>query len=161
MRVQPCTLLFLRKGNQILLAMKKRGLGQGRFNGVGGKIEPGETVEQATIRECQEEIEVTPTEFHQVARLDFLMDSDSAEPWKLDGHVFIATQWQGEPTETEEMAPEWFKLSDIPYDHMWSDDIYWLPQVLEGKLIKASFVFDSAENLRSRHVSEQSDLQLA
>lgn len=141
-----------------MLAMKKRGLGHGRFNGAGGKIEPGETVEQATIRECQEEIEVTPTELRQVARLDFLMDSDTAEPWKLDGHVFIATKWQGEPVETEEMAPEWFKLADIPYDRMWADDIYWLPQVLDGKLIRASFVFDKAEKLVSRQVSERPKL---
>jgi mutator protein MutT len=147
MRVQPCTLLFLRRNDEILLAMKKRGLGQGRFNGVGGKIEPGETVEQAMVRECQEEVEVTPTQFTQVARLDFLMDSNSAEPWRLDGHVFVATHWQGEPTETEEMAPQWFKLSDIPYDQMWEDDSLWLPQVLEGKLIQASFAFDSFETM--------------
>jgi mutator protein MutT len=147
MRVQPCTLLFLRRNDEILLAMKKRGLGQGRFNGVGGKIEPGETVEQAMVRECQEEVEVTPTQFTQVARLDFLMDSNSAEPWRLDGHVFVATHWQGEPTETEEMAPQWFKLSDIPYDQMWEDDSLWLPQVLEGKLIQASFAFDSSETM--------------
>lgn len=147
MRVQPCTLLFLRRDDEILLAMKKRGLGEGRFNGVGGKIEAGETVEQAMVRECQEEIIVTPTRYQQVARLDFLMDSDAAEPWKLDGHVFVATEWEGEPHETEEMAPRWFKLSDIPYDDMWEDDIYWLPQVLEGKLIQASFAFDSSETL--------------
>lgn len=147
MRVQPCTLLFLRRDDEILLAMKKRGLGEGRFNGVGGKIEAGETVEQAMVRECQEEIIVTPTRYQQVARLDFLMDSDAAEPWKLDGHVFVATEWEGEPHETEEMAPRWFMLSDIPYDDMWEDDIYWLPQVLEGKLIQASFAFDSSETL--------------
>jgi mutator protein MutT len=126
--------------------MKKRGLGQGRWNGVGGKIEPGETVEQATIRECQEEIEVTPTQFHQVARLDFLMDSNT-EPWHMDGHVFVANEWQGTPTETDEMAPQWFKLPDIPYDQMWEDDTLWLPQVLDGQLISASFSFDSTEKM--------------
>ena len=51
------TLLFLLTDDQILLAMKKRGFGMGRWNGVGGKIEPGETIEEATARECREEIE--------------------------------------------------------------------------------------------------------
>jgi mutator protein MutT len=157
MKTQPCTLLFLRRGDEILLAMKKRGLGQGRFNGVGGKIEPGETVEQATIRECQEEIMVTPTEFQQVARLDFLMDSDT-KPWHMDGHVFVATKWDGEPTETEEMAPQWFKLSDIPYDQMWEDDTLWLPQVLDGHLIQASFAFDSTETMTNSLVEVVQEL---
>lgn len=153
MKIQPCTLLFLRRNDEILLAMKKRGLGHGRYNGVGGKIEQGESIEQATIRECQEEIEVTPTVFHQVARLDFLMDSDT-DPWRIDGHVFVATQWHGTPTETEEMAPQWFKLTNIPYGTMWEDDTLWLPQVLDGKLIKANFTFDHTEKLLSHNVTE-------
>jgi mutator protein MutT len=132
--------------------MKKRGLGQGRWNGVGGKIEPGETVEQATIRECQEEIEVTPTQFHQVARLDFLMDSNT-EPWHMDGHVFVANEWQGTPTETDEMAPAWFKLADIPYAQMWEDDTLWLPQVLDGQLISASFSFDNTVKMIDHQVT--------
>lgn len=153
MKIQPCTLLFLRRDDEILLAMKKRGLGKGRYNGVGGKIEQGETVEQAAVRECEEEIEVTPTKFHQVARLDFLMDADT-EPWRIDGHVFVATEWQGEPTETEEMAPQWFKLADIPYNQMWEDDTLWLPQVLDGMLLEASFIFDHTEKLLSHEVTE-------
>lgn len=151
MRIQPCTLLFLRRGDEILLAMKKRGLGQGRYNGAGGKIEANETVEQATVRECQEEICVTPTKFHKVADLDFLMDNDT-EPWRIECHVFVATEWEGEPTETEEMAPKWFKLDDIPYDHMWDDDIFWLPQVLEGAYIKANFTFDAHEKMQHHQV---------
>ena len=151
MKIQYCTLLFLIRNDEILLAMKKRGLGQGRYNGVGGKIETNESVEQATVRECQEEIGVTPTKFHHVAELDFLMDSDS-NPWRIDGQVFIATEWDGEPVETDEMAPQWFKQADIPYNHMWEDDIFWLPKVLEGERIKANFTFDTTEKLLDHHV---------
>ena len=50
------TVVFLIRENQVLLAMKKRGFGEGKWNGVGGKLDPGETVEQALVRECQEEI---------------------------------------------------------------------------------------------------------
>ena len=105
-----CTLLFLLKDDQILLAMKKRGFGADRYNGIGGKIDPGETVEQALIRECQEEIEVTPTKFHKVAEHDFTQ-TENDSPWRMYVHAYLCTEWEGEPKETEEMAPE---LSESP-----------------------------------------------
>lgn len=39
--------------------------------------------------------------------------------------VFGATEFVGEPVETEEMAPVWMKTSDIPYQQMWADDVFW------------------------------------
>lgn len=149
-----CSLLFLRKGDQLLLAMKKRGFGSGRYNGVGGKIEPGETVEQAMIRECQEEIGVTPTVYEKVAEHDFSLDIDTDNPWHLYGHTYVATEWEGEPVETEEMAPEWFTVDTIPYDQMWQDDIYWLPLVLAGKKITGEYTFLSDETMASHKVLE-------
>lgn len=148
-----CTLLFLRRDDEILLAMKKRGFGSDRWNGVGGKIDPGESEVQALIRECQEEIEVTPTTFEKVAEHDFVMDSDGDAPWHMYVHAYIATDWNGEPAETEEMAPQWFKVTDIPYDQMWQDDIYWLPVVLAGQSLKTRFVFDTNEQMLSAELT--------
>lgn len=148
------TLLLLRRNDELLLAMKKRGFGAGRWNGVGGKLEPGETIDQALIRECQEEIDVTPTEYHKVAEHDFVMDSDGPEPWHMFVHTYICTGWEGEPVETEEMAPRWYKLNDIPYDDMWQDDRYWLPQALNGKSLRTVFTFDKDDNLLTQTVHE-------
>ena len=147
------TLLFLRRDDEILLALKKRGFGEGRWNGVGGKVERGETVEQALLREAQEEILVTPTAFEQVADLTF-DEFFKGEPALMHVHVFIATEWKGTPTETDEMKPDWFKLADIPYDDMWSDDPYWLPLVLENRKIIASFVLDKKDIITSHTVKE-------
>ncbi len=124
------TILFLVKPGHVLLAMKKRGFGQGRYNGVGGKVEPGEIIEQAMIRECQEEICVTPINFHKAAEIIFDEQHNGLRK-TLDVHAFICTMWRGEPAETEEMAPEWFKIKEIPYSQMWPDDPYWLPQILD------------------------------
>ncbi len=146
-----CTLLFLRKDDQILLAMKKRGFGANRYNGVGGKIEPDETIEQALIRECQEEINVTPIHFWQVAEHDFIQE-ESEKPWRMYVHVFFCDEWKGEPVETEEMAPEWVNITNIPYDTMWSDDHLWLPQVLEGHKVVGNFTFDEHDNLLTHQV---------
>jgi len=138
------SLLFLRKDDQILLAMKKRGFGEGKWNGVGGKVETGETIEHAMIRETQEEIAVTPTAFEKVADIRF-DECFKGEPTLMHVHVFIATTWDGEPTESEEMAPQWFHIDSIPYESMWSDDEYWLPQVLVGEKISGDFKLDASD----------------
>lgn len=146
------TLLILRKGDQILLAMKKRGFGEGLWNGVGGKIEKSETVEQALIRECQEEIGVTPTSYVAVAELDFIQDAD-VDPWHMYVYAYIADEWEGEPTESEEMAPAWYSTNDIPYAEMWQDDPHWLPLVLAGNTVKGTFTFDVNDNLTAHNVT--------
>jgi mutator protein MutT len=145
------TLLFLQKDDQILLAMKKRGFGSDRYNGVGGKLEPGETIEQALIRECQEEIEVTPLSYRKVAEHDF-QQNDGDKPWRMYVHAYICDEWEGELVETEEMAPEWFAIKDIPYSNMWQDDELWLPMVLDGKKVFGNFTFDEADNMLTHDV---------
>lgn len=134
------TLLFLRRDNQILLAMKKRGFGVGKWNGVGGKVEPGETPLQAIIRECQEEVGVTPINPKLVGSILFLASDDLS--FGHDARIYVADSWEGEPTETEEMRPQWFSLDKIPYQSMWSDDIYWIPTMLEGKLFEATITLN-------------------
>jgi len=148
------TLLILRRRDEILLAMKKRGHGVGLWNGVGGKIESGETVERALVRECQEEIGVTPTKYHKVAEHDFAMDTKDAGTWHMQTHTYLCNQWEGEPIETDEMAPRWFPISTIPYDQMWPDDRYWLPLVLRGKLLKTLFTFDKHNTILAQEITE-------
>ena len=147
------TLLFLRRDNEVLLAMKKRGFGEGRWNGVGGKLEQGETVEEALLREAQEEIGVTPTVYEQVADISF-DEFFKGEPAQMHVHVFSCTKWEGEPQETEEMRPEWFSADSLPYESMWSDDPYWLPLVLEGKKIQARFVLDESDVITDHTIEE-------
>lgn len=136
MLMKHVTLLFLRRDNQVLLAMKKRGFGADKWNGVGGKVEAGETYEQGARRECQEEIGVTPRQLNNVGELHFF-DLPDVEHYC---HVYVVDDWAGEPVETEEMRPQWFDVTAIPYAQMWPDDEFWLPLLLAGKLFQGTIV---------------------
>ncbi|HTE58399.1 MAG TPA: 8-oxo-dGTP diphosphatase [Verrucomicrobiae bacterium] len=150
------TLVFLIRDHQVLLAMKKRGFGAGRWNGAGGKLEPNESTTEALVRECQEEIGVTPTSYEKVADLTFdaYMNDQRTD---LHVHAFLCHEWTGQPTESEEMRPQWFKTTDIPYGDMWQDDKHWLPQVLNGKKVVGTFAFDKQDVMLSHKVQEVTD----
>lgn len=151
--LRQATLCFLVKKDEVLLAMKKRGFGIGKWNGVGGKLNPGETIEQAMIREAQEEISVTLLSLNPVASISFLFPEDKRS-WNQEVHVFLSDQWQGDPQESEEMQPQWFRKDSLPFDQMWQDDSFWLPKVLNGKKLKAEFIFDSEETFKDYSIDE-------
>ena len=154
-KTQNLTLCFLIDKNNICLAMKKRGFGANRWNGVGGKVGDkveGESIEEGLLREVKEEIGVDLKEYDKVAEITFIfIDNPDTE---LLVHTYLSYKWDGEPTESEEMRPKWFKVDSIPYDDMWSDDRYWLPTVLDGKKIKARFKFDENEEPIDKEIEE-------
>jgi 8-oxo-dGTP diphosphatase len=132
------TLCFVVQGPNVLMIRKKRGLGAGKINGVGGKLEAEETAEDCVVREAQEELGITPTDPVKRGELHFQF----LDGLKLFCTVFVATRFLGTPCETSEAIPLWFKLDDIPFHEMWEDDILWLRQVLEGKSVRGFFKFD-------------------
>jgi 8-oxo-dGTP diphosphatase/2-hydroxy-dATP diphosphatase len=140
--LKQATLVFLIKKSgfeikEICLAMKKRGFGANRWNGVGGKVEVGETIEQAAIREAEEEISVIIKDLYKVAELIFYFSENP--DWNQTVYVYLAESWEGEPIESEEMCPQWYQVDKIPYDDMWPDDIFWFPKIIQGSKLKASF----------------------
>ena len=150
------TLCLLKKDDSILLAMKKRGFGAGKYNGVGGKLEKNETPEQAMIREANEEIAVSPTKYEKVAVINF-DEYYKGNKENVTFHLYLVYEWEGTPTESDEMNPKWFKTSEIPYEQMLPDDKYWLPLILDGKKIKAYFEFDEEWNLLSKKIEDATD----
>lgn len=123
---EKAVLCFIRSEGKLLLIHKKTGLGRGKINAPGGRIEPGETAAQAAVRECCEETGITPSAVTAAGELNFYFCGG----YSLKGYVFTATAFDGEMTETEEAAPFWCAEAEIPYDKMWEDDRYWLPKLL-------------------------------
>lgn len=149
-----CLLIKEEQNNkELLLAMKKRGFGMGKWNGVGGKIDPekgDKNIDDTAIRETEEEIGVKVKDLEKVAVLKFYFPYKQA--WNQNVHVFLVKNWQGEPSESEEMLPKWFKIEEIPFKEMWDDDKFWLPRVLEGKKLKAEFIFKKGEKILRHNI---------
>lgn len=136
-------LCFIVKDGRILLIRKKRGLGAGKINGPGGKLEPGESAHDAAIRETQEELGVTPLQLEDRGVLRFQF----TDGYSLHCTVFVARDLEGEPIETPEAVPIWTPIDAVPYDEMWEDDRHWLPQILDGQSFQGWFVFDGEKML--------------
>ena len=134
----PATLVFVFRGDEVLLINKKTGLGKGKVNGPGGKVDPGETPEQAAVRECREElhIEVSNLEYCGEHRFQFV-DGYSIHVW-----VYRTREFEGVPKETREAEPLWCNIDQIPFDAMWEDDRYWLPKLIQGEKFQTRWIFD-------------------
>lgn len=142
--VHQATLLFVVDDKNVLLIRKKRGLGAGKINGPGGKLDANETPQQCALREVSEELCIDVVEPEKRGELKFqFMDG-----YSIHVHVFVSGQYSGQPTETDEAIPLWYPLLDIPYSEMWSDDIVWLPQVLAGSIVDGRFLFDDDKLLQ-------------
>ncbi len=133
------TLCVIHQHPRVLLGMKKRGFGAGRWNGFGGKVEEGESIEEAAIREVKEEVGVDVNSVQKAGVIEFTFEND---PKILEVHIFKCDDFEGKPTESEEMKPQWFNIVEIPFKQMWSDDLYWFPLFLKNRKFRGHFLFD-------------------
>lgn len=131
------TLMFVQRAEEVLLIRKKRGLGAGKINGPGGRIEPGETPMECAIRETEEELLITPRDVRPAGELFF----HAEDMPRIHGYIFTASDYEGTPAETDEAIPIWTPSDALPLDEMWDDDRLWLPHVLAGSVIRGWFTF--------------------
>ena len=155
-KLRDATLVYLVKRidgkiTEVCLAMKKRSFGINRWNGTGGKVEKTEEIVDGAKREAKEEIGVDVKETKKMAELSFYFPHKPE--WNQTVHVYFSEDWDGEPTESEEMKPQWFSVESLPYNSMWSSDPLWFPHVLTGKLIKARIIFGEGDVVVEKDVN--------
>lgn len=137
------TLAFVLRAEEILLIRKKRGLGAGKINGPGGRLDPGETPAECAVREVSEELHVTPKELEHAGTLLFQF----VDGYALHVEVFRARAHEGEARETDEAIPLWTPIDAIPFEEMWADDRLWFPHLLAGRFFAGRFLFDNDQML--------------
>lgn len=147
------TLCLVYKDDSVLLGMKKRGFGMGKWNGFGGKVGGGESIEDAAKRELLEESGLTANIIEKMGVVEF--------SWKdkpeniLEVHYFKSNDFSGDLIESDEMAPKWFSLKDVPFEKMWPDDKHWFPLFLQEKKFEGRFLYDNDNNVVEYELREQ------
>lgn len=144
------TLCLIHDADRVLLGMKKRGFGIGRWNGFGGKMHAGESILDGARRELREEAGIEARDLIPRAVLEFEF---RGKPDILEVHLFSATTFDGEPTESEEMRPQWFAHAEIPFNTMWPDDRHWFPLFLAGKNFTAYFLFEGMDHILDSRIT--------
>jgi len=153
--VDRAVLCFIIDKQQLLLIHKLRGLGKGKVNGPGGRLETGETPFDAAVRETQEEVGLTPAELRHAGELSFVF----TDGYSLDCSVITAGAFTGTPVNTEEADPFWCSLDQIPFHHMWEDDRLWIPLMLERTNFRGRFIF-AGDTMLDYHLLTASDAAL-
>lgn len=144
---------FLLRGDEVLLGLRKKvsnDLGQDNYAGIGGKLEDGESFDECLVREVEEEIGVRVTRYENLGNVRFINPHNTK--WNMRVEIYITTEWEGEPVETEVIKPLWFPLGNIPYESMFRDNKYWLPQVLEGKSVEGVFLFGEGHDVEDMRI---------
>jgi len=150
MSIKLLTLCLVHQDSKILLGMKKRGFGVGKWNGFGGKVIEGESIEDAAKRETNEECGIILDKIEKLGIVEFEFINNLGEIMQV--HIFKATEFSGEVIESEEMNPRWFNIDEIPFDSMWSDDPYWMPLFLSDKKFKGKFLYDNKDQVLEKFI---------
>jgi 8-oxo-dGTP pyrophosphatase MutT (NUDIX family) len=153
------TLCIPLNGDEVLLGMKKRGFGAGKYNSFGGKFDSSKdkTIEDTAVRELEEESGLCSKleDLTKVAEMDYFYPYKTE--WNQTVHIYTISTFSGEPQETEEMAFQWFHRNNIPYHQMWDDDKYWLPLVLEGKCLRGTVI---SKEEKGEHLVDYKEIRL-
>lgn len=141
------------RGDEVLLGEKLTGLGVGKVVGPGGKQESGETPVETAVREVYEEVGliVTPEDLIPLARITYPFVGRPELSQR--SHAFMVRQWSGELRSSTEISPTWWAAEELPLDRMWSDAVLWLPRVLAGWFVEATFEIGDSDEVLSQQMT--------
>ena len=126
------TLCYLGREDSYLMLYrikKENDANQGKYVGIGGKFEDGESPEECILRECREETGLTLTDYRYRGLVTFVSDRWGAEYM----HLFTATGWTGEETVCDEGELRWIRKADLMQLPMWEGDAVFLKLLEDGE----------------------------
>lgn len=136
-----------KKKEQILLIKNAEGISGGLWNGLGGKIEDGETPFQAVKREVFEESGLKIKSFMYHGTLTIFLGGAVSPSFII--YIFSSQEFTGKMQGDDKNELRWFPLDALPYASMWQDDSIWLPYLLAGRRwVNGTFEFGTDNLLR-------------
>ncbi len=121
---------------------KAKGYQQGKWNGLGGKFDPGESPEECLKRETFEESGLVVEEAQLKGFITF-PDFDGEDDWYC--FVYTVSKFSGEVKASDEGELKWIPDADIMNLNLWPGDRVFLPWVFAEKLFSAKFIYEQGE----------------
>jgi len=149
--VQLATLCYLMDGERTLMLhriKKKNDVHEGKWNGLGGKFEAGETPEECAIREVQEESGLLMKSPRMHGFITFPM-FDGKKDWYV--FLFTAREFEGELIDSLEGKLEWILNDQLLKLNLWEGDRIFIPWLFQEKFFSAKFIYENG-NLKNYSV---------
>lgn len=127
---------------------KENDMHKGKWNGLGGKLEPGETPEECVIREIREESGLTVQNPILKGILTF-PQFDGVDDWMA--FVFVAREFTGTLIDSPEGKLEWIEDREIPNLNLWEGDRIFLTWLDGDSFFSGKFVYKN-KRLIDHHV---------
>ncbi|MCP4632174.1 MAG: 8-oxo-dGTP diphosphatase [candidate division Zixibacteria bacterium] len=136
------TLCYIRDGNRTLMihrVKKENDMHEGKWNGLGGKIIPGETPEECVIREIKEEsgLDIVDPELKGVITFPKFDDIDD---WMV--FIFVVNRFSGELIDSEEGNLKWIENEKLFDLNLWEGDKIFMKWLDDKPLFSAKFIYN-------------------
>jgi 8-oxo-dGTP diphosphatase len=140
--VKLATLVYVQREGHTLMLHKAKGYQEGKWNGLGGKFEGGESPEECMKRETFEESGLVVEEAQLKGFLTW-PDFDGEDDWYA--FIFVVTKFSGELKASDEGTLEWIPDAEVMSLNLWPGDRVFLPWVFGNKFFSGKFIYERGE----------------
>ena len=124
---------------------KKNDYHREKWNGLGGKFEPGESPEECAVREIEEESGLIIKNIEMKGFITFPM-FDGKEDWYV--FLFTADEYEGELIDSNEGNLDWIPNEKLTEINLWEGDKYFIPWIFKEKFFSAKFIYENGNYIR-------------
>ena len=139
------TLVYIERDNKILMlhrVKKENDIHEGKWNGLGGKIEQGESPEECAKREIKEESGLIAKKLIFAGHISF-PNFSKGDDWSV--FIFRCFNFSGNLKNCDEGHLLWVEKSEIVSLNLWEGDKHFLPLVLSGKNFLGKIVYKNTK----------------